>query len=59
MKTIAALLFLCVNLPIWLYLMYGMLVRTHASELEMFLFYVYIPVCAVIGVITAITNKIK
>lgn len=44
LKTIVALLTLCVTLPIWFYLLYSVLVRVQASELMMFLFWIYVPV---------------
>lgn len=51
MKFLKALLSLCVSLPIWFYLLYQILQRVHASELMMFLFWVYAPVSVVTSAI--------
>jgi hypothetical protein len=53
-KTIVAILGLLVVAPIWYYLVYQLLLRTHATELMWFLYWVYLPV----GILTSILTKI-
>lgn len=54
MKAISSILGLFVVLPIWYYLLYQILARVNASELMMFLFWVYLPV----GVVVAVLSKL-
>lgn len=54
MKAISSILGLFVVLPIWYYLLYQILVRVNASELMMFLFWVYLPV----GIMAAVLSKL-
>jgi hypothetical protein len=42
-KVIAIILAFCINLPIWFYLLYNILKKINASELMMFLFWIYVP----------------
>jgi len=51
LKTIRALLGLLVSLPIWVYILHSVLVAIEADQLTMFLFWVYIPVTALVGFI--------
>lgn len=51
MKVIQALLATLVSMPIWFYLLYQILVRVDASELMMFLFWVYVPVSIFVGML--------
>jgi len=51
-----ALQFLVVT-PIWYYLLYNVLVRVQATELMMFLFWVYIPASLVTGILAKIVEK--
>lgn len=44
LKALSSILFICVTFPIWFYLLYQILKRVQASELMMFLFWVYVPV---------------
>jgi hypothetical protein len=44
MKKISGILSLFVSIPIWFYLLYQILVRVGATELMMFLFWIYVPV---------------
>jgi len=44
MKLVGGLLVLFISLPIWLYLLYQILVRVNGSELMFFLFWIYVPV---------------
>ena len=54
MIIIAGILTLFVHLPIWFYLMYYILTTIQASELVMFLFWIYVPV----SILTTIATKI-
>jgi hypothetical protein len=49
-KIASTILFLCFTMPIWFYLFYQILQRVQASELMMFLFWIYLP-AAVIGAV--------
>ena len=51
-KTISLIFGLFISLPIWVYLLYQILKRVEATELMMFLFWVYLPV-SIFGVIIA------
>ena len=44
MKTIITTLSIFVSCPIWYYLLYKILIAVHATELMMFLFWIYVPV---------------
>lgn len=54
MKIAAGLAGVFVSTPIWYYLFYQILVRVNASELMMFLFWVYVP----IGIFIQIVAKV-
>lgn len=41
---------LLLTMPIWFYLLYGLLERSNASELEWFLFWVYVPLTIVVQI---------
>jgi hypothetical protein len=56
-KAIAGFLGLLVTMPIWFYLIYQILVRVNASELMFFLFWVYVPVTTLVGVLTKMADK--
>jgi hypothetical protein len=43
-KTVSGLLAIFIVAPIWYYLMYWLLKHADAGDLQMFLFWVYIPV---------------
>lgn len=55
-KLIAGLLVIFVTLPIWFYLMHFMLTKTGASELQWFLFWVYMPAGVLVHALTAIAS---
>jgi hypothetical protein len=60
MKTsniIILLLFMFVTGPIWYYLLYKMLVAVQATELMWFLYYIYVPVAIVGGIIAKVADK--
>lgn len=44
MKTVGSLVAIFVYTPIWYYLLHWMLVKAGAGDLQMFLFWVYVPV---------------
>lgn len=56
-KVIAALLYLFISGPIWFYLFYKILKAVNASELMMFLFWIYVPVTFLAGVILKLAEK--
>jgi hypothetical protein len=56
---IAAVLSLLVVMPIWYYLLYQVLVRVNASEVMWLLFWVYLPVALITGIITKIVETKK
>jgi hypothetical protein len=58
-KNIANALGLLVTLPIWYYLMYQILIRVNATELMMFLFWVYVPVGIAVQVVTKLYEQSK
>jgi hypothetical protein len=56
-KLFAVLVSLFVTGPIWYYLFYKILVAVHATELMMFLFWVYVPISLIMGIIIQATNE--
>lgn len=54
LKGIWAILSLIIVMPIWFYLIHWLLVRAGADDLQMFLFWVYVPV----GIICSLFQKI-
>lgn len=44
MKVFTDILRILITLPIWFYLVWWLLVHSNAGELQMFLFWVYVPV---------------
>ena len=59
MKALAAILMIAVTLPIWLYLLYQILLRVEASELMWFLFWVYVPLNLFVGVLGKFMEREK
>lgn len=55
-KLIGGLLALFVSMPIWFYLVHWMLKTTGAGELQMFLFWIYLPASLLIHLLTAIAS---
>ncbi len=53
-KVISGVISICITLPIWLYLFYKVLIFIQATELMMFLFWVYIPTSVFNGILSAI-----
>jgi hypothetical protein len=56
-KLIAALLALFVTLPIWFYLMHWVLKASNAGELQMFLFWVYVPVTIAVTALAKLAEE--
>ena len=56
MKNILGLLSLLITLPIWYYLLYQILIRVNASELMMFLYWVYLPFSILLGVMAKLVE---
>ena len=46
-----------VMLPIWLYLMYWLLRANNAGDLQMFLYWVYVPLALFVGVAMRLMEK--
>jgi len=57
MKAISSLLALLVSMPIWYYLLYQILTRVGATELMMFLFWIYVPVNILAGVLVKLAGS--
>lgn len=57
MKAIGSVLITLVTLPIWLFLLYRILVRSGAGELDFFLFWVYIPVIFIATILIRLADK--
>ena len=57
MIIVAGFLALFIHLPIWFYLVYYILTTIHASELVMFLFWIYVPVSILSSVATKIIES--
>ena len=53
-KLISGILALVITFPIWFYLLYSILKLVNATELMMFLFWVYVPVQILILIIAKI-----
>jgi hypothetical protein len=56
-RTIAATLSSLITLPIWIYLMWWMLTASGAGDLQMFLFWVYVPVTLLVRILFEVTGK--
>jgi len=55
-KVISGLIGLVVTLPIWFYILHYILVQINASELVMFLFWVYLPVTFILSVVVRVID---
>ena len=58
-KIIAGLTAIFIQLPIWFYLIYYILTTINASELTMFLFYVYMPVSLFVHIVASLFKDDK
>jgi hypothetical protein len=56
-KLIGVLLTLFVTLPIWFYLVHWMLRASNAGELQMFLFWVYVPFSILITALAKLAEQ--
>lgn len=56
---IVGLIALAICLPIWYYLLYQILVRVQATELMMFLFWIYVPTMALVGVARDVVKSLE
>ncbi len=54
LKITRAILTVFVTFPLWLYLMWYILTTVEAGELQMFLFWVYVPFTLLVGVISVL-----
>ena len=55
-SAICSILAVCIVAPIWYYLLYKILTAIQASELTWFLFWIYIPVALLTGIIDKIAR---
>jgi len=51
LKNIKSVIVVFITLPIWLYLLYSILVQIEATDLQFILFWVYVPFSILVGVI--------
>ena len=59
MQTIAGVLTILVTMPIWYYLLHFILVKIGAGDLQMFLFWVYAPVCLMVQCLWRVIERSK
>jgi len=57
MKAVAAILGLFITMPIWFFLLYRILEAINASELTWFLYWVYVPVGIIVGVLSKVAEE--
>jgi hypothetical protein len=57
MKAVAAILGLFITMPIWFFLLYRILEAIIASELTWFLYWVYVPVGIIVGVLSKVAEE--
>lgn len=55
-KVISGLCIIFINGPIWWYLLHWLLIQSHATDLQMFLFWVYVPIAVFIGIVATIAS---
>lgn len=58
-KIISATLTFLVTMPIWYYILYTVLSAIHADRLVWFLYFIYIPVGFLVGVLSKIAEESK
>jgi len=56
-QVIAGLLVIFITMPIWFYLLHYILTTINASELAMFLFWVYVPIQIFGAIIVHLTKQ--
>ena len=56
-KLVSGLITFFLVMPIWYYLMHWMLVKSEAGELQMFLFWVYMPFGIFAGILARIADS--
>lgn len=54
LKIFVGIMGLCVTMPIWFFLVYTMLSAIHPDRLTWFLFCIYLPAWAVVGIVQMI-----
>ena len=57
LEIVVNILGLLVAMPIWFYLQYQILIRVQATELMMFLFWIYVPVVFLVSLLAKILGK--
>lgn len=58
-EVVGALLTLFIALPIWLFLLYSILSAVHPDRLVWFLYWVYVPVQIIIGIIQGVVKSMS
>jgi len=58
-RKVTAVLGVFVYLPIWLYLMYQIMLKVQATELMWFLFWIYVPVTILVNMLVKLTEEGK
>jgi hypothetical protein len=58
-RKVAVTLSVFVYLPMWLYLIYQIMLRVQATELMWFLFWIYVPVSILTAALTRLTEGEK
>lgn len=58
-ELIGGLLSLFIGLPIWLFLLYSILKAIQPDRLVWFLFWIYVPVQIIIGILTGIVKSFE
>lgn len=57
LKIVNAVVMWFITLPIWLYLLYQILIRVEATELMWFLYWVYVPFAIFVGIVGKIVEQ--
>jgi hypothetical protein len=58
-KIITAIIGVFITMPIWFYLVHWLLVASGAGDLQMFLFWIYLPIALFTGVLSSVLNVVK
>jgi hypothetical protein len=57
LQTVVGIVSVFVVAPIWYYLLYKILASINATELMWFLYWIYLPVALIMGIISKITES--
>ena len=56
-KALGSLIIVLVGIPIWLFLLHHIWVAVNASEFMWFLYYIYIPINMLVGVVMSLDKQ--